>query len=176
MGEDIILASLPFNLYTADIPETDSRKFAFANDLAVAFSHKSIESTEEIPNLRQYHRKWRLTPNPGKTECIWFHPNNKLSERKLDITFSGAQIKHNPGLKYLGVTLDPSLTYRFHLVNTAAKVNTRNNIIQKLCGTSWGSSATTLSSSAMGLVYSAAEYCAPLWLNSRHVSELDTQL
>lgn len=33
--------------------------------------------------------------------------------------------------KYLGVTLDRALTYRTHLENIAI----RNNILQKLCGT-----------------------------------------
>lgn len=58
----------------------------------------------------------------------------------------------------------------------SAKINTRNNIIQKLCSTTWGASATVLRSSAISLVYSAAEYGAPVWLNSCHVSKLDTQL
>lgn len=68
------------------------------------------------------------------------------------------------------------MSYKAHLTNTAAKVRTRNNIIRKLCGTTWGATAETLRTSALGLVYSAAEYGAPIWLNSRHVHKLDTEL
>ncbi|XP_023213644.1 uncharacterized protein LOC111616470 [Centruroides sculpturatus] len=61
-------------------------------------------------------------------------------------------------------------------MNLAAKVNTRNNILQRLCGTTWGSSPSTLRISALGLVFSAAEYCAPVWMNSTHIKKLDAQL
>lgn len=72
--------------------------------------------------------------------------------------------------------MDRTLSYRKHLENTAAKINTRNNIIQKLCGTTWGANASTLRTSALSLVYSVAEYCAPVWLNSCHVKTIDTKI
>lgn len=50
------------------------------------------------------------------------------------------------------------LSHRKHLENTAAKLRWWNNILQKLCGTSWGSTADTSRISAIGLIYSAAEY------------------
>jgi hypothetical protein len=34
----------------------------------------------------------------------------------------------------------------------------------------------TLRTACIALVYSAAEYCAPVWLNSLHVDKLDVQL
>lgn len=77
---------------------------------------------------------------------------------------------------YLGMTLDRTLSFRKHLEKTARKINTRNNLIQKLCSTNWGASADTLRTSALSLVFSAAEYCAPVWLNSPHVNKIDTQL
>src|SRR3978361_957191 len=56
------------------------------------------------------------------------------------------------------------------------KLKTRNNIIYKLAGTTWGANANTLRTSALALVYSTAEYCCPVWKNSNHVSKVDTQL
>ena len=46
----------------------------------------------------------------------------------------------------------------------------------KLAGTTWGSNARTLRTSSLALVYSAAEYCAPVWMRSAHVRKLDVQL
>ena len=43
------------------------------------------------------------------------------------------------------------------------------NIIQKLAGSSWGSSA-------LSLVYSTAEYCCPVWSHSTHVKKVDTTI
>jgi hypothetical protein len=36
--------------------------------------------------------------------------------------------------------------------------------------------AQTLRTASLALVYSSAEYCAPVWLNSAHVHKLDVQL
>lgn len=64
-----------------------------------------------------------------------FHLNNKLANYIPTIIFCEYNINHNPIPKYLRITLDQSLTYKTHLTNIAAKISTRNNIIQKLVGT-----------------------------------------
>jgi len=58
---------------------------------------------------------------------------------------------------YLGITLDRMLSYKEHLQKTASKLKSRNNLLMKLAGSSWGTNAGTLKSSAMDLCYSAAE-------------------
>jgi hypothetical protein len=54
--------------------------------------------------------------------------------------------------KYLGVTLDRSLTYNTHLTKTGQKVAARINTVRKLAGTNWGSSADTLRTASLALV------------------------
>ena len=76
----------------------------------------------------------------------------------------------------MGVTLDRSLTFKGHLQKTAAKVRTRTNIVHHLAGSTWRANAQVLRTTALSFVYSTAEYCAPLWLNSVHVREIDVQL
>jgi hypothetical protein len=44
------------------------------------------------------------------------------------------------------------------------------------CSTKWGLNAQTLRTASLALVYSSAEYCAPIRLNSAHVHKLDVQL
>src|SRR6218665_86589 len=83
---------------------------------------------------------------------------------------------HDPKPVYLGVTLDRALTYHDHLKKTAAKVNTRNNLLAKLAGSTSGANASTLRSSALALCYSAAEYCAPVWARSHHTNLTDVKL
>lgn len=77
--------------------------------------------------------------------------------------------------KYLGITFDHTLSLKTHLENTAAKFSSRNNIIQKLCGISWGASAHILRCLAPNLIYPVVEYCASVWLNSSPVTKVDTQ-
>ena len=72
--------------------------------------------------------------------------------------------------------MDRSLTYQDHLKKTAAKISSRNNLLSKLAGTSWGAKAQTLKTTALALCYSTAEYCAPVWSRSSHAKLVDVQL
>jgi len=65
----------------------------------------------------------------------------------------GQVLKHDAFRVYLGVTLDRTLSYRQHLQKTAAKVKTRNNLLSKLAGSSWGANADTIHTSALALLF-----------------------
>ena len=95
---------------------------------------------------------------------------------ELRVHMEGQQLRHDPNPVYLGVTLDRTLSYRQHLTKTAGKLQSRNNLLMKLAGSSWGTNANTLRSSALALCYSVAEYCCPVWQRSTHVSLVDAQL
>jgi hypothetical protein len=176
-----VLAPLLFNVYTADLPQTQSRKFIYADDIALATQSKDLGRTEytltqDLETMKRYLDKWKLKPNPGKTEVACFHLNNKLANYKLNVNFGGVQLHHNEHPRYLGVTLDRTLTFKSHLEKTAAKLRSRANLIQHLAGSSWGANAQVLRISALSLVFSTAEYCAPVWLNSVHTKRVDVQL
>jgi hypothetical protein len=107
--------------------------------------------------------------------CV-FHINTHAANKQLDVMFNGTSIKHVDHPKYLGFTLDWTLTFKSHLERAAKKVSSRVNLVRKLAGTKWESNAQTLRTASLALVYSSAEYCAPVWLNSAHVHKLDVQL
>ena len=96
--------------------------------------------------------------------------------RKLKVTLAGEVLVHAFVPKYLGVTLDRSLTYRKHTENVRDKVKSRCNIINKLAGIDWDAPAPVLRTSAIALVYSVAEYCVPVWGRCADVQHIDTQL
>lgn len=77
---------------------------------------------------------------------------------------------------YLGVKLDRSLTYNPHVTKLRKKLTTRNNLLRKLAGTSWGATASCLRTTALALVYSCAEYCSESWLQSSHAAKVDVEL
>ncbi len=117
-----------------------------------------------------------MCPSTDKTEVSCFHLNNHQKYKKLNVSFGNSSLKHNFNPKYLGVKLDSSLNFKAHLDDLRMKLKTRNNIVQKLAGSSWGADATTLRTTALALVFSVAEYCCPVWINSAHVQKIDAQL
>lgn len=74
------------------------------------------------------------------------------------------------------LTLDCSLTFRCHLEQKAKKLVNRNNLLQQLGRTSWGGKGLMMRTAASSIVFSAAEYCSPMWINSVHVYKIDVQL
>ncbi|UYV76478.1 hypothetical protein LAZ67_14000543 [Cordylochernes scorpioides] len=164
-----------------DSPATNSQKFLYADDIALLHQEQSFSTLEQILNedlkkLENFFSKWHLIPNPSKTVSSVFHLNNHKANRPLKLTFCNKPLSHDPCPKYLGVTLDRSLTFRQHLEKTRDKLKTRNNIMTRLAGTTWGCGADTLRTTALALVYSVAEYCAPVWERSSHTDSIDAQL
>jgi hypothetical protein len=57
------------------------------------------------------------------------------------------------------------------------KVATRNNLIRKLTGTTWGATnPQLLRTTALALCYSAGEYAYPVWSRSCHAKKVDVAL
>jgi hypothetical protein len=78
----------------------------------------------------------------------------------LDIQFAATQIQHVKHPKYhLG-----------SIVDLQQKVAARGNLVRKLTRTNWEASAEA---APLALVYSNAEYCVPVLLNSVHTSKID---
>jgi hypothetical protein len=85
--------------------------------------------------LNQFFHRWCFQPNPGKTEMCVFHLNTHAANKQLDVMFYSTSIKHASHPKYLGVTLDRTLTLKSHLEKAAKKVSSRVNLVRKLAGT-----------------------------------------
>jgi hypothetical protein len=103
-----VLAPILFNL------------FDNADDVAVTYQAKTFDECEnnleaDIEVLNQFFRRWFLQPKPEKTEMCVFHLNTHAAKKQLDVMFNGTSIKHVNHPKYLGVTLDRTLTLKSHL-------------------------------------------------------------
>ena len=136
---------------------------------ATTTSYATTLVTSHIPELPRLNAK--------KTVATCFQLGSKQAARKLKVALGGDVFVHDfSSPKYLGVTLDRSLTYRKHTENVRDKVKSRCNIISKLAGTDCGVPAPVLRTSAIALVYSVVEYWAystgkvpPTILGSAHL-------
>ena len=175
-----VLAPLLFNIYTYDLPSMISRKFAYADDLELLHSSgnwKDLEETlsQDMPTLSTHLQTW-LKLSHTKTVTAAFHLNNREAKRELKVYNNGRLLPFCPTPTYLGVKLDKLLTFRHHLVALRKKLSSRVTLLRQLMGSEWGASAKTLRIATLSLVYSTAEYCAPVWCRSSHTRLIDSIL
>ena len=119
---------------------------------------------------------WRLQPSHTKMVTTAFHLNNREAKRGLNVYNNGKRLPFCPVPTSLGVKLDKSLTFRHHLEALRKKLTTRVALMRRLAGSDWGAGAKTLRTAALSLVYSTAEYCAPVWCRSAHTRLIDSVL
>jgi len=112
-----VLAPLLFNIYTSDLPTTISRKYAYAEDLAIMHADGDWQAVEgvlsnDMATLGEYLQTWKLKLSTTKTVSAVFHLNNKEAKLELKVNFNNETLAFCSEPKYHGVTLDRSLTYR----------------------------------------------------------------
>ena len=177
-----VLAPTLFNIYTNDQPEFNHIcRFIYADDLCLAtqstsFTTIEMRLTEALEGLTNYYANNFLNANPGKTQMCAFHLNNHTADKQLNITLNGQVLENDRFPKYLGVTLNQSLSFAKHAQNVKAKVAARNNILGKLANSTWGADPKTLRTTALALSYSTAEYASPVWARSCHAKKIDPEL
>ena len=131
---------------------------------------------ESLSKLTQYYRSNNLRANPDKPQVTAFHLRNKEAKSTLKVKWNRTDLENTPHPRYLGVTLDRTLSYKQHIHNTKMKVATRNNLLRKLSSSKWGTNASTIRTAALVLSYSVAKYAAPVWARLAHAYKLDSEL
>ena len=151
------------------------------DDLALLYSSddwKDLERvlSQDITTVSTYLQTWRLQLSHTKTVTTAFHLNNREAKRELNVYNNSKRLPFCPAPTYLGVKLDRSLTFRHHLEALRKKLTTRVALMRRLAGSGWGAGAKALRTAALSLVYSTAEYCAPVWCRSAHTRLIDSVL
>ena len=129
-----------------------------------------------MTTILTYLQTWRLQLSHTKTVTTAFHLNNREAKRELNIYNNGKRLPFCAVPTYLGVKLDRSLTFRYHLEALRKKLTTRVALIRRLAVSGWGTEAKTLRTAILSLVYSTAEYCATVWCRSAHTCLIDSVL
>ena len=158
-----------------------SRKFAYADDLALLHSSgncKDLEGTlsQDMPTLSAYLQTWRLKLSHTKTVTAAFHLNNREAKRELKVYNNDRLLSFSLTPTYLGVKLNRSLMFYHHLVALHKKLSLRVTLLRRLMDSGWGAGAKTLRIATSSLVYSTAEYCVPVWCRSAHTRLIDSVL
>jgi len=179
VAQGSILAPTLYNIYTADFPTTSCKRYMYADDVALTCSNKQIPVIEntissDLERVYDYYRKWHLKLSATKSVSSIFHLRNHLARYQLRVFLSGKPIRFDPTPKYLGITLDRSLTFRHHIEKLKNKMTSRLSLVKRLSGLNWGARFDVLRISTLSLLVAPAEYCAPIWTQCAHVRKLNT--
>ena len=88
-----VLAPLLFNIYTSDLPATTSRKYAYADDLAIMHADGDWLAVEgalskDMATLGEYLQTWKLKLSTMKMVSAVFHLSNKEAKCELKINLN----------------------------------------------------------------------------------------
>ena len=158
-----------------NLPSMISRKFVYADDLALLHSSgnwKDLEGTlsQDMSTLSAYFQTWRLKLSHTKTVTAAFHLNNQEAKRELKVYNNSRLLPFCPTPTYLGVKLDRLLTFSHHLVALCKKLSSCVTLLRRLLGSGWGAGAKTLR------IASTAEYCALVWCRNAHTRLISSVL
>ena len=95
----------------------------YADDTVIYCSDKSIDLAEEkLQSLLNKFSTWciqnTLTINSKKTKVVMFGTRNKINNidnNNINIRINGVKIQAVPTYKYLGLNLDQTLNFKYHL-------------------------------------------------------------
>jgi hypothetical protein len=162
-----VLSPILFTIYINDIPcnyEKNSKySLLFADDLVSYFIFKNPESVEKIVNLylrllETWLSKWRLVMAPQKCNYIIFSTNKKIQQTKLKLKMHGECISYNNSPTFLGLRLDPFLSFKNQINYLSVSCQKRLNCIKILSHKSWKLTQSTLTQIYKSLVRSMVEY------------------
>lgn len=165
-----ILGPILFLIYINDIPKYSKINLAlFADDTAIYTSSFSKDmALKNIQNhillLEKYYNKWKIKINVGKTQIILF--SHKQKPIKTQVHMYGQQLTQTNEAKYLGLTVDPKLTFSNQIKTIARKANSAVALLYPLiCRKS------DLSQSNKLIIYKMCIlpimlYVCPVWSNT----------
>ncbi|UYV71021.1 hypothetical protein LAZ67_8001448 [Cordylochernes scorpioides] len=166
-----ILSPLLFSIYLNDMDSRITKycDFAlYADDIIIWSSKRDLKEANKNVNkalkeLQSFAEKMKLIINPNKSEVGVFTINNHLKKWTPNIKYDNNQINFSRTPKYLGVTLDPSLTYGTHINQTVLRAKKRLNILKRKSGYEWGADRDTLRQTYLALIRPILEYGQPVW-------------
>ena len=134
-----VLGPLLFLLYINDLPNISNilQFYLFADDTNIYYEDDNLKNLEATVNkeLKKLHT-WlivnRLSLNINKTNFVVFHPFNKPLRQKITLKICKKAISEKDNLKYLGILIDSTLTWKNHIDNVSSKLSKAIGLLSKI--------------------------------------------
>jgi len=89
---------------------------------------------KDVATVDKYFQTWKLKLSTTQTVSAVFHLNNKEGKRELKVHFNDETMSCCSEPKYLGVTLDRTLTYCAHLESLRKNLTSSVTPLRRLAG------------------------------------------
>ena len=131
-----VLGTLLFLIYINYMSKViqHSEMHHFADDTNFLYSSNSMKKINRSINhnlklIVHWLRANRISLNVDKTEIIILPKGKDIYNKNLNFRTSGQQIYISKQVKYLGLMLDESLTWSFHISMLKAKLSRANSLL-----------------------------------------------
>ena len=134
-----VLGPLLFLLYINDLSQAIKfcKDHHFADDTNLLCLSNSIKKLNKLVNTDLKHLvNWlnanKISLNVKKTEMVIFKSNQKKFESDLKIKLCGKRLYPTESVKYLGVKIDTTLNWQYHVNDLSIKLNRANALLFKM--------------------------------------------
>ena len=174
-----VLGPLLFTIYINDLPKVlkECHIIMYADDVILYRSGNSKEEVEkalqiDIDNISLWSRQNGLIISIPKTKSMLFYPPRMKSPEPLNITINGEAIEFVTSFKYLGLWLDPKLSWQDHCDKVYIKMSSRANLIvphhHSFCKRQLKIYCDSLVMSALGYLFPVWGFICPSRLEAYH--------
>ena len=161
-----ILGHLLFALYINDLPSVVNYCLLdlFADDAELHYSHSDLCVVEtrlqsDLDSVADWLDSSRLCLNVEKSNCMLIGSRQRVANKGLGISVGGNMLTQVNSVRYLGVLIDPVLSWTLHINRMVSRVRSRLASIVR-----YGS----LPPAVLCMLYSAFvmplfDYCDVIW-------------
>ena len=174
-----------FNLFLHDLPPRppNIKLYSYADDLTITTKHPNITTAQTHLQAYLHDLETWLTSNemevsPAKSSLTLFTTYNKEHNTQPQVTLYNTPLPIQKHPKILGLTLDPSLSFKQHIESTCKTANTKTNTLKALAATDFGCHKETLHTLYKQYIRPTLSYASPAWssnLAPTHLNSLQKQ-
>ena len=165
-----VLSPVLFNLYMSSMPSPPGNivLVSYADDSNILNSGPKIqpvvkELNSYLDTLNSWFKNRNLFISPAKSSATLFTTFSGEVSEELGVEIAGEKVPTVKKPKILGVTFDNLLSFNQHTKNLKTSIQSRNNILKALTGTTWGKDKETIVNTYKATGQSLLNYCCPIW-------------